>query len=365
MAGPPGTMQTLEDEALKEERHSCQSILQAFGVVLQACPNKALGILMYPIHLLTGNMSLTSLLTAAPQLTISSRDPIPSPSHPRRPATTTHPTGNKWLHLPRWEVELDHSGDGEPASHPGDLPQQRWREKDPLAEHLRGTHQEAFCKDSDLVRHKRQTYFRACMLVFHKEVIHNLADIFGEMAEMAGLIGTEIHPVQDQWQGKKELCMTNYAAKGFTKNLCYFWVVSTIESPKIMGLKGKHSTEALKHQVGLLFCPWCGKEGQNEGTMVNHLHTGHYHLRLVCERCLQHFTTSSDRMLHYLQGLQSTIFFYDFFKNIFNALSISVHNFGMGIPQGPCSLPPFCGHTLVPWLLSSYGAVVVLIFLIW
>ena len=93
------TMQALEDEALKEERHSCQSFLQACGAALQACPHKALGILMYPIHLLTGNMSLTGLLTGAPQLTISSRDPTSSPSNPRRPAT--HPTDNKWQHLTR------------------------------------------------------------------------------------------------------------------------------------------------------------------------------------------------------------------------------------------------------------------------
>ena len=109
-------------------------------------------------------------------------------------------------------------------------------------EHLRGTHWEAFCKDSDLVRHIRQTYFRAHVPVFHKEVTYNLADIFGEMAKMVGLMGTKIPQVQDQWQGKKEL----HAAKGSTKNLHYFWVVSPIESPKIMGLKGIHSPEALK-----------------------------------------------------------------------------------------------------------------------
>ena len=150
---------------------------------------------MYPIHLLMGNMSLTSLLMAAPQLTIGFRDPIPSPSHPRRPTTATHPTGNKWQHLPRHEEELDCSGDGEPASHPGEPPQQRQREEDPLVEHLRVTHQEALHKDSDLVKHIRQTYFRAHMLVFHKEVTHNLADVFREMAEMVSLMGTEIHPV--------------------------------------------------------------------------------------------------------------------------------------------------------------------------
>ena len=65
-------MQTLEDEAIEEEKCACQSFLQACGAALQACPNEALGVLMYPIHLLTGNMSLTSLLMAAPQLTIRS-----------------------------------------------------------------------------------------------------------------------------------------------------------------------------------------------------------------------------------------------------------------------------------------------------
>ena len=124
-------MQALEDKALEEQRHSCQSFLWACGVALQACPHKALGIFTYPIHLLTGNMSLTSLLTAAPQLTISSRDPISSPSHPRKPTTATHLTGNKWQHLPRCEVELDCSGDREPTSHPRELPQQRCREEHP------------------------------------------------------------------------------------------------------------------------------------------------------------------------------------------------------------------------------------------
>ena len=202
-------------------------------------------------------------------------------------------------------MESDLSRDGKPISHPREPPQQRQREEDPLSEHLRGAHREAFHKDSDLVQHIRQTYFRAHSLVFHKEVTHDLADIFGEMAKMAGLIGTEIHPIQDQWQRKKELHMANYATKGSTKNHCYFWVVSPITSPKTMGLKGIHSPKALKHQASLSFCSWYRKEGQNEGTMVNHLCTGHYHLKMVCEQCIQHFTTSLDRMWHHLQGCES------------------------------------------------------------
>ena len=149
------------------------------------------------------------------------------------------------------------------------------------------------------------------MPVFHKEVTHDLANVIREMAEMASLMDTKTHPVQDQWQGKKELHAAKHLAKRSTKNLCYFQVVLPIQSPKIMGLKGIHCPEVLKHQAGLSFCPWCGKEGQNEGNMVIHLCTGYYCLRLVCERCLHHFTTSSDRMQHHLQGCQSTHVCYD------------------------------------------------------
>ena len=82
--------------------------------------------------------------------------------------------------------------------------------------------------------------------------------------------------------------------------------MSSTETPKIIGLRGIHSPEALKHQTGLSFCPWCGKEGQNEGTVVNHLCTRHYHLGLICERCLLYFMTSLDTMQHHAQGCQST-----------------------------------------------------------
>ena len=126
------------------------------------------------------------------------------------------------------------------------------------------------------------------------------------MVDVVSLLNTEIHKVQDPWPGKKELHAANHVAMSSTKNISYFWVVSPTESSRIMGLKGIHSPEALKCQGSLSFCPWCRKEGQNEGTMVNHLHTGHYHLGLVCKRCLQYFTISSNMMQCHVQGCQPT-----------------------------------------------------------
>ena len=69
-----------------------------------------------------------------------------------------------------------------------------------------------------------------------------------------------------------------------------------------MGLKGVHFPEALRHHGSLSFCPWCGEEGQNEGTVVNHLHTGDYHLGLICERCLLFFNA----MQCHVQGCEPT-----------------------------------------------------------
>ena len=117
-------MQTLESEAIKEEGRAHQSFLQASGIALQACPAEALGVLMYPIHLLMGNMSLTTLLMTAPQLTIGPRDLIPSPPHSERPHMAVGFTGIKQHHCsPKSEVELVQSRDEEPMSHPEELPQ--------------------------------------------------------------------------------------------------------------------------------------------------------------------------------------------------------------------------------------------------
>ena len=72
-----------------------------------------------------------------------------------------------------------------------------------------------------------------------------------------------------------------------------------------MGLKGIHAPEALQQHSGLTFCPWCGKEGQNEGTVVNHLQTMHYHLGLICTHCLDYSMTSTDAMHWHTQLCRS------------------------------------------------------------
>ena len=48
---------------------------------------------------------------------------------------------------------------------------------------------------------------------------------------------------------------------------------------------GIQHPDTLCYFNGLTHCPWCRKEGQNEGTIINHLQTVHYKLGLICEKC--------------------------------------------------------------------------------
>ena len=149
------------------------------------------------------------------------------------------------------EMSLDHT--------PRSCPNEGKRRKIPWWGCLKDAHQEAFRKDSNLVKWIRQTYFRAHHPEFNSEITHTLGPCF-QGDSRHSLLKTKIHQVQDPWPGKKELCAANCAAMSSAKDIFYFWVVSPTESSNIMGLKGIHSPEALKCQGGLSFCPWCGKE---------------------------------------------------------------------------------------------------------
>ena len=91
-------MQCLEMEAMEKEGRDCLSFLAACGMVLQACPPEAHGVLMGPLQLLTGNMSLATLLNISPQVS-STRENVPlwfpmlqlqwHPGPPQRPYDDT------------------------------------------------------------------------------------------------------------------------------------------------------------------------------------------------------------------------------------------------------------------------------------
>ena len=131
------------------------------------------------------------------------------------------------------------------------------------------------------------------------EGTHNLSEIFKQMATSAKLLGTSIYEIQASWIGLDELKQANYALRSLPKGLKFLCVVPPSESPKVMGLVGIHDQDAHCHFNRMTHCPWCGKEGQNEGTVVNHLQMVHYRLGLECDKCNNCPSTTSDTLCHH------------------------------------------------------------------
>ena len=137
---------------------------------------------------------------------------------------------------------------------------------------------------------------------FDIEFSHDLAGLFWEMIASVGLLDSEIYEIQEVWTEKEDFWYPNDVLKLLPEGLQFFCPIFPSELPMVMGLKGVHHPDALHHFAGLTFCPWCGKEGQNEGTVVNHLWTMHYKLGLVCGRCLHFPLITSEAIQCHGQG---------------------------------------------------------------
>ena len=119
------------------------------------------------------------------------------------------------------------------------------------------------------------------------------------MIKSTGLLGSEIYEIQETWMGQHKLEYANYALKTMLKGLKFFCPVSPSESLKVMGLTNIHHPDALCHFNGVTHCPWCRKEGQNEGTIINHLQMMHYKLGLMCEKCFHCPSVTSKAMQYH------------------------------------------------------------------
>ena len=161
---------------------------------------------------------------------------------------------------------------------------------------LKSSHADAFSRDSGPVKEARECYFATHPWDWAHGNMDDLSDIVRELAQGAGLLGESIHEIQLAWNGLENLNHAKYVLRSLPKGLKFLRAVSTKESPKIMGLKGIHDSNALRHFAGYTYCPWCGKDGQNEGTVINHLRMVHYKLGLICNQCFGCPTVMSDTL---------------------------------------------------------------------
>ena len=91
-------MQHLEREAIEEEGKDCQSFLATCRIDLKVCPPEAHGVLMCPLQLLMGNMSLATLLAIPSQVSTAREEPTPVISCPAAPVAPASCSGTIWQH---------------------------------------------------------------------------------------------------------------------------------------------------------------------------------------------------------------------------------------------------------------------------
>ena len=198
--------------------------------------------------------------------------------------------------MPTWRQEEEEMANinGLPKEHP----HHKWKEGRPVAKALKETHQETFSKELEVVWLARWAYFKAHQPNFEQEGSYDLSPTSQQMATSMNLLGTKIHEVPESWVVGR---ISELPTKLLSPDIHFFSVVAPTDLLKIMGLKGIHSPKTFQWQSGLAFCLWCGKECQNEGTIVNHLWIMHDHLGLSCACCLEYFTTSADALCWHAQ----------------------------------------------------------------
>ena len=285
---------------------------QAFGVPTWACPPEGHGALLYPLQILTHDVPLPTILGMSAIIQLLAKAGIGLVPIPPTPSVSGTPvpqvSGKCWCHSSDLSAPTPKGlrQDGEDTADDNEMPDKWSCRTNKEGKALKVPRREAFSKESDIVKAARQVYWKIHWANFEQAGSYNLSSVFHQMATLTNLLDTKVYEVQETWGGWKDLRTANQVAKASPKDIHFFKTISSTESPKIMGLKGIHSTEALQQWSGLTFCPWCGKEGQNEGTVVNHLWTMHYHLGLVCTYCLSYFTTNAEAICCHAYGCKPT-----------------------------------------------------------
>ena len=87
----------------------------------------------------------------------------------------------------------------------GEPPHLKWKDKIPLRKSLKGSWQEAFAKDSNLVQQAREDYFKTNCPHFNWETLCDLSHVFQDMISHIGLLDSQIYEIQEAWTGQGEL----------------------------------------------------------------------------------------------------------------------------------------------------------------
>ena len=283
----------LEEQVIQEESKSWINFLSACQAALNTSPGELRGVLVSSYHILMGQallshpFSLSQGASPAEQPSASAAPPVSVPEQSPRP--------KRQLPSPDPVDSMPPGGTTSKATAEGPLSSKQ-QEVPPWCKVLKQSCSEVFSQDTSLVRVPRKEYFKKHSPNFTMDGMHDLSEVFRWMAENTKLLDLAIYKIQEVWKGPGELWQVDYALRALPKGLKFLQAVPPSKSPKVMGLMGILDPDTLCCFNGLTHCPWCGKEGQNEGTFVNHLWMVHYRLGLVCNKCYDYPSTSSDTL---------------------------------------------------------------------
>ena len=286
-------MQELEEQAIREESKSQHDFLSACQAILCHSPQSLKETLTTSYHILLGWSLLSS--QSAPPTSTSTVEEQPSVATSPRPVPQWSLWPKRWHPLPELLESMSVDKTSPQALQEGPTSSKRWGNPTCFAS-LKPSWAEAINWESDIVKEARIHFFSNHPYDWVNDGTNDLSDIFKALAESASLLGEAIHKIQLSWTGPKELKQANYVLQSLPKGLRFLRVVPAMESPKVMGIMGIHNPNALRCYAGYTYCPWCGKKGQNEGTVVKHLRTTHYRLGLMCDWCFSCPTVMSDTL---------------------------------------------------------------------
>ena len=275
-------MHKLERQALDVENNSHQHFLLTHQTVLSHAPQSVKENLHSSYYIILGQS------TSSFQCILSARAPL---ADGQPPAITSPKPEPEWSPLPKRRHSLTNAqgdtsvGEDFPVASQEGLSSSKIGKMVSWFSSLSPSHADTFSQDSSLVKEARACYFTTHPWDWVHNNMDDLSKIFKELAQGAGLLGESIYELQQLLDGPEDLKHGNYILQSLPKGLKFIRVISTKESPKVMGLKGIHDPDTLWHFAGFTYCPWCRKDGQNEGTIVNHLRSIHYKLGLIYNLC--------------------------------------------------------------------------------
>ena len=173
------------------------------------------------------------------------------------PTPKQSPRLKRWHPLPESMGNMP-MGRATPAAMLGGPPNPKKQENPPWFKLLKP-------RDSDIVVEARLCFFSKHSYNFNQDGNHGLSRIFKKLAVSASLLGTNISEIVASWTGPMELKQANYTLQSLPKGLKFLRVVSSLESPKVMGLVGTMTQMPSGIMLASLTAPSVGKKAKMKG----------------------------------------------------------------------------------------------------